>query len=216
MIKQDYDKKSKLYDFFLNRNWPLLSKRVFTRVYDADFFLEGNQSKTDSADKVARIITEIFSFSSVFDIGCGMGIFSEPFLRLGKDVLGCDLSVDGLALSSKEFTVFQADVTKPIRLNRKYDLVLCFEVAEHIPKKYSRQLVENCAANGKQIIFTAAPPGQPGIGHINGQPYEFWINLFAEKNFIFQRELTERVRHQMKQEQVVHWIANNFMYFSME
>lgn len=216
MFKREYDKNSKFYDFCLKFNWPLLNRLVFHKTYDADFFTEGNEFKTTSAAKVAEIIAEHFTFNSLFDIGCGMGIFTEQFHTLGKEVLGCDLSVDGLALSSKEFTIFLADVTKPVLLNRKYDMALCFEVAEHIPKKNSRQLVRNCTANADTVIFTAAPPGQPGVGHINGQPYEFWIDLFTEQGFMYQKQLTEKIREQMKNEKVVFWIANNFMCFQKQ
>lgn len=214
MIKNNYDKNSKLYDFFLNSSWPLLSRRVFNRVYDAAFFTEGNRDKVASASTVAQIISEHFQFGSIFDIGCGMGIFIEQFHLLGKEVLGCDLSVDGLHLSSKDFTIFNADATKPILLNRKYDLAMCFEVAEHVPQKCSRQLVRNCVNNGDTVLFTAAPPGQEGVGHINCQPYDFWIDLFKEEGFIYQAEASERIRVRMRQENVVWWIANNFMFFT--
>ena len=213
MIKQEYEKKSKLYEFLLNMDIPFINKAVLNKIYDKDFFLEGEKLKKDSAAKVAEIINSKIAFHSVFDIGCGMGIYLEEFHLLGKEALGCDFSVDGLRISPKQFTVFQADATKPIALNRKFDLLICFEVAEHIQKKHSRQLVANCTSNSDTVLFTAAPVGQGGVGHINEQPYQFWIDLFREQGFTLDNELSQMMRAQMKNEDVVFWIANNLMLF---
>jgi len=213
MIKQEYDKRSGLYEFLIKIDIPIITNAVLNKVYDKDFFLEGERLKKDSACKVAEIINANIAFNSVFDIGCGMGIYLEEFHRLGKESLGCDFSVDSLRISPKQFTIFQADATRPILLNKKFDLVVCFEVAEHIQKKYSRQLVTNCTNNSDTVLFTAAPVGQGGVGHINEQPYEFWINLFSEQGFSLDHDLSLAMRSQMKKQEVVFWIANNLMLF---
>jgi hypothetical protein len=33
------------------------------------------------------------------------------------------------------------------------------------------------------VLFSAAPPGQGGEGHINERPYEFWRGLFAARGY---------------------------------
>jgi len=190
-----------------------LTKFIRRKIYDDDFFKDANELKLLSARKVAEIINSYFEFNSVFDIGCGIGIYIKILNEMGKDVIGCDLSSFAQQYS-KDFTIFSADVTQPIYLKKKYDIVICFEVAEHIMTKYSRQLVINCTYNSDTVLFTAAPVGQGGVGHINEQPYNFWINLFEKMNFIYKGELSEKIRDQMKKENVVYWIANNFMCFS--
>ena len=214
MTNEEYEKNSKLYELLLKFDIPFISKMVLNKIYDTEFFSEGETFKKDSAGKVAEIINKHVTFNSVFDIGCGMGIYLEEFHRLGKEVLGCDFSVDGLKLTSKQFTAFQADATKPITLNRKFDLLICFEVAEHIQKKHSRQLDTNCTQNSDTVLFTAAPVGQGGVGHINERPNGFWIDLFVEQGFALQKELTQQMRAQMKTENVVFWIADNLMLFN--
>jgi 2-polyprenyl-3-methyl-5-hydroxy-6-metoxy-1,4-benzoquinol methylase len=213
MRKKAYDKYSFYYNFCLKLNWPLLTKHIFSRIYDSDFFEEGNSIKESSAAKTVQIINKYIKFESVFDVGCGMGIYLNEFARIGKDVLGCEFSADALALSQKKYTIFQADATKPITLNRNYDLLICFEVAEHICKRFSKQLVSNCVNNGERILFTAAPVGQGGVGHINEQPYQFWINLFEAAGFSLNTDLSEQMKTDMKSENVVSWIANNLMFF---
>lgn len=214
MKKRVYSRYKMFFDLCLRLNIPYLTKFMRRRIYDDDFFKDTNELKSLSARKVAEIINSYFVFNSVFDIGCGAGIYIAEFKKMGKDVLGCDSSIAGLQFSLNDFTIFHADATLPILLNRKYDIVICFEVAEHIKKKYSRQLVKNCTSNSDTVLFTAAPIGQGGVGHINEQPYDFWNKLFEEMSFRYNSDLSEKIRQQMKKEDVVCWIADNFMYFS--
>ena len=214
MKKTKYEKRKRLIDFGLKLGLPGLSRWFRHRVYDADFFTEGNTIKVQSAQKVAEILCDNLDFQTVFDIGCGMGLYLAELYKLGKTCAGCDGSPDGVRMASEDLLVFLADATKPILVNRKNDIVICFEVAEHIARRHSRQLVKNCAANGRRIVFTAAPPGQVGVGHINVQPYEFWINLFGEQGFKHDSVLSGRIREQMASQGVVSWIAANLMVFN--
>ncbi|MGD2087936.1 MAG: class I SAM-dependent methyltransferase [Candidatus Aminicenantes bacterium] len=214
MKKQVYKRYRRWFDLLLKRHIPFFSQYVQDKIYDHLFYEDANELKKQSSEKVAEIIDSFFNFHSVLDIGCGCGLYIEELHRLGKEVLGCDASIDAINMAAKEFTVFYCNVTEPLILNRKFDLVICIEVAEHIRKKYSRQLVKNCTCYGDTVVFTAAPKGQGGVGHINEQPYRFWIRLFAENHFRYDRDLSEQVRTVMKEKNVVQWIANNFMSFS--
>lgn len=208
-----YDKYHKFLDIFLKADIHFLNKYIGNKLYDKNFFIDSNKLKVSSAQKLAKIINENFIFHSVFDIGCGIGLYLNEFFKLNKEVLGCDFSLDGIGMSPKEFTIFYADITKPIILNRKYDLVICFEVAEHINERYSAQLVSNCIKNGKIILFTAAVPGQGGVGHINEKPKLFWIKLFKKFNFEYNENLSRKVRTIMESDDIVQWLAKNFMCF---
>lgn len=213
MKKDKYDRFRKVVDFILKVEIPFLDSYIRNKVYDSNFYKDANDLKTQSSYDIAKIIVSFFSFNSVFDIGCGCGLYIAEFHRLDKDVLGCDGSPDAIKLAPKDFTVFHCDVTKPLWLNRRFDLVLCIEVAEHINKKYSEQLIKNCTNYSNTVIFTAAPPGQGGVGHINEQPHDFWIQLFTQNGFYYDDNLSNTVRQTMKDNNVVEWIANNFMAF---
>lgn len=208
-----YNRYKFLFDSLLKIDIPQIRKLVINKVYDETFFEDTNPIKSPLAKEAIKIINNHLKFNSVFDLGCGMGLYLKEFYNLKKEVLGCDFSLDALRISPKEFTVFHADVTKPIVLNRKYDLLICFEVAEHILNKYSRQLVQNCTNNGKIIVFTAANKGQGGVGHINEQPQSWWIELFEEMHYLYDFETSSRIRSAMKKERVVSWLANNLMCF---
>lgn len=142
----------------------------------------------------AKIINELYDFDSVVDLGCSIGTFLEPFFENNKKVKGYEYcyeesingikQVDGL-INHIEF----GDVTKEINDNTKYDCSVSIEVAEHIPNKHSESLVKNLVKLSKGfILFTAAPPGQGGTGHINCQKKEFWINLFEKNGYRCDKE----------------------------
>lgn len=72
-----------------------------------------------------------------------------------------------------------ADLSQPIELGRRFDLAQSLEVAEHLPRERAAIFVGNLVRHSSMILFSAAPPGQGGLNHINEQPYDYWRNLFA-------------------------------------
>jgi len=214
MNRKLYNKLKPLLDYLLKRDTSIAHNLIRNKIYDRAFFENANEVKTSSARKVAEIIFSYYNFQTVFDIGCGMGLYISELKKLGKDVLGCDASKAAIQIKPKEIPIFLTDVTKPIFLDQRFDLVMCFEVAEHIKNVYSRQLVKNCTGFSDTVLFTAATVGQGGVGHINEQPREFWCDLFRECNFQYDMELSENIKKEMRESDVVSWIANNFMSFS--
>jgi len=105
---------------------------------------------------------------------------------------------------------------KKFEKGRNEELALCLEVAEHLREEDADTLVETIIGASDNIIFSAAVPGQGprSIGHINEQPPEYWIEKFANKNYIYLKEQTENMRKEMEDKGVVWWIVNNLMVFS--
>ena len=93
MRKSKYGEKKRLIDFGLKLGIPWLRRWFQNRVYDAEFFTEGNTIKVQSAQKVAEVLCEFMDFQTVFDIGCGMGMYLAELNKLGKACAGCDLSL---------------------------------------------------------------------------------------------------------------------------
>jgi hypothetical protein len=71
-------------------------------------------------------------------------------------------------------------------------------VAEHIDEKYSDILLASLTGSSSVIIFTAAPPGQPGKNHINLKPYYWWIEKFKKFGFEVAEKLTNYLKNEMK------------------
>ena len=75
------------------------------------------------------------------------------------------------------------DLTQPVFLDCKFDLLLCLEVAEHLPANKAEHLVKTCASHSNTIFWSAATPGQGGYHHVNEQPHEYWIEKFAAHGY---------------------------------
>lgn len=138
-----------------------------------------------SVDPVVSHLIKIFNPQSVIDIGCGYGKWLEEFYNCGvTDILGIDgdyIDKEKLTIPIENFKDF--DLERPIIIDKKYDLLLCLEVAEHLTPERAKSLIYDLIKLSDTIVFSAAIPFQPGKGHINGQYPQFWLKLFEENNF---------------------------------
>ncbi|XP_042862656.1 uncharacterized protein LOC122247429 [Penaeus japonicus] len=112
--------------------------------------------------------------------GGGGGLLEKP--QVVKSWTGYDgaLNIEDISGGFMHY----ADLSQPIHLGRKYDWVLSLEVAEHIPKKYEANFIENLIRHAcKGIILSWAVPGQPGHHHVNCQPMSYVKKLFESRGF---------------------------------
>lgn len=138
--------------------------------------------------KISNSIFDIFNPTSVLDIGCGNGLLINFFYNKGIDILGVDFSEDAINMAINNFKIPKEnflihDLKYILNLENKYDVEICLEVAEHIEEIYSDILVRTLCCNSNKIIFSSAPPGQGGHGHINEKPFNYWFDKFYNLNF---------------------------------
>jgi SAM-dependent methyltransferase len=154
------------------------------RFYDAKFYRELEATR-DSAREVLPLVFELIQPASIVDIGCGEGHWLAAATELGaRDVLGIDgewVLKTKLEIPRDRFLAH--DLTAPLKLDRKFDLALSLEVAEHLPESQARRFVETLCQAADKILFSAAIPGQGGRHHVNEQWPEYWAKLFAEFGF---------------------------------
>jgi hypothetical protein len=125
--------------------------------------------------------------TSVVDIGTGQGHWLAEFKRSGvPTVLGIDgdyvLETDGLLIPREAFV--SHDLSTALPKLPTFQLALCLEVAEHLPYRRSRSLVQDLTRLAPAVLFSAAIPFQGGVGHINEQWPWFWQALFQEQGFV--------------------------------
>jgi len=182
-----------------------MNQKDIDKLYGNRFFKRRIKKYHDKEIILAEVIYSVFKPKSVFDIGCALGSYLLKYKALGSIVLGCDKYFEfAKKYCDKEILpfLFSLDVEEKWNLDEcnKHDLVQCIEVAEHIKSESSKQFVNNvCSMSLKYILFTAAPPGQRGTGHINCKEKEFWINLFNNNGFIVdvkkQKELFKAIKN---------------------
>ena len=213
-----------------NFNAKNYDEKFIKNLYTEDFHNHHVEYFRKKNVNFSSIVKSLHNFDSVVDLGCSIGTFLEPFYNDGKIVKGYEFcfeeskngieKIPGL-INHIEF----GDVTKDIISNEKYDCAVTIEVAEHIPKEYSENLVKNLVNLSKGfILFTAAPPGQGGTGHINCQPKEFWIDIFKKYNYELNQLETEKIKSKCIPTRkagsddefpyVWEWVYNNLMIFT--
>jgi hypothetical protein len=70
------------------------------------------------------------------------------------------------------------DLEKEIPEVARFDLAISIEVAEHLSEDQGKLLIKRLCETSDTILFSAAIPGQGGIGHINEQWHEYWHDIF--------------------------------------
>jgi hypothetical protein len=171
--------------------------------YTQDFFAE-QLGGLNAARRVLPILNEIFHPSSVIDIGCGVGSWlkiwqSEVGVKDIRGVEGPYLSPELLQVD-KSLVSFQ-DLKAPLLINRKYDLAMSLEVAEHLPASNAKQFVQTLTSLSDVVLFSAAIPGQEGTYHINEQAPEYWAALFNAEGY----EAIDLLRPKIWGDQQVEW-----------
>jgi len=131
---------------------------------------------------------------SLLDVGCGIGRTLVYLTERGVDALGVEASKLAIARSPMADRIVRADLRRPIDLGRHFDVVWSYEVAEHIHARFTDVFLQTLARHGDRIVMSAARPGQPGEGHFNLQPPEYWIERMARWSFQLDTALTARLR----------------------
>jgi hypothetical protein len=91
--------------------------------------------------------------------------------------VGCAPRFRSLLIPPRRFQA--ADLSKSFNVGRRFDLVQSLEVAEHLPVGNAEEFVGCLCAHGDVVQFSAAQPGQGGVGHLNERCPSYWAGLFS-------------------------------------
>jgi SAM-dependent methyltransferase len=140
---------------------------------------------SSAAEQVLPVLFGTFKPSSIIDVGCGLGNWIEVAKRLtGAQIMGVDGDyVNRKLLKIDENEFVERDLTKPFNLDKKFDLAICLEVAEHLPETSAEGFIQSITKHADVIIFSAAVPGQGGQNHINEQWPSYWHEHFNNCGF---------------------------------
>lgn len=159
---------------------------------------------------LAKWIKKYFNPSEAIDIGCGSGLYVNSLRDQGILAYGFDINP---IVKDKDYLYEQSifDIDHPS------ELIICLEVAEHIETKFNDEIVKSLYNNlkpGGTLIFTAAFPGQQGIGHINCQPKEYWENKFSNLGLVRNLEAENNWDKNMSQKRHMGWFRINKLIFT--
>lgn len=133
-------------------------------------------------DVAARIV-ETFRPSSSLDAGCAMGILVGSLRERGVDAEGIDLSTFAIEQADQRAQghVRVGSLVDP--LPRRYDIITCIEVLEHIDAGRVDAVVANLCSATDTVLLSTTPDDFNEGTHINVRPPSYWSGLFADQGF---------------------------------
>lgn len=149
--------------------------------------------------------------NSAADFGCNCGPWLYALIEQGiSDVIGVNIGEPGDNLLFPKERYRNHDLSKPLNLERKFDLIIGLEVAEHISSAGADNYIDTLTRHGDFILFSAATPGQLGDGHINLQPHDYWHQKFLTRGYAKLDVIRPLIKNDWR---VQYWYQNNvFLY----
>lgn len=182
-------------------------------TYSAVFYRQRRQSVRTSARLVLPLILDLLRPQSLVDVGCGTGAWLAMASELGvPETLGMDgpwVSRSALEIPVRRFR--ETDFTQAHWVpNRRFDLAMSLEVAEHLPPDCAGSFIEGLCTLAPVVLFSAAVPRQGGLFHVNEQWPAYWIDRFAKQGY----ELVDVIRGRIwREKRIPVWYRQNILLF---
>lgn len=155
------------------------------QVYDENFYRELQRMAT-SAENVLKVVSKFVHPRSVVDLGCGVGGWLSYWQKnFGAEIFGIDgdyVDRKNLLIHAEDFHSFNLE--ERVTLNRRFDLAMTIEVAEHLTPARADSFVEDLTRLSDVILFSAAIPGQGGTNHVNEQWQSYWAQKFLRLGYV--------------------------------
>jgi len=170
--------------------------------YTPEYFDSFKHSSRSSAEVVVPIVAGWVNPRNVIDFGCGLGMWLSVWRETGAEIQGVDGEwVDRRQLAIPEDRFTTHDFSLPYTPDRKYDLAMSVEAAEHLPPEAAASFVESLTQASSVVLFSASTPNQPGADHLNCQWPGYWADLFKARDFV----VIDTLRHMIWEDPRVDW-----------
>jgi len=125
---------------------------------------------------------------SVLEIGCSIGAVSNILAERGFEVIASDVSQYVLAKAAKltpNVRFVKINVEKEINLKKKFDIIIAFEVVEHLenPEKGIYNMYKALKKQGGILVFSTPYPYKWNFNdptHINVRYPKEWIGIMKK------------------------------------
>ena len=159
-------------------------------LYNNSFYENRDKATAYAAKTILRVVMhscpELGIIRSAVDIGCGVGTWLNQLHAIcgTDDIWGYDgdyVNKDLLVIPRDHFIPY--DLRKGIPHDRRYDIAISMEVAEHLPPSRADSFVEDLCALSDSVLFSAATLYQGGSGHVNEQRLNYWVDRFSKRGY---------------------------------
>jgi hypothetical protein len=172
-----------------------MSKSVHETGYWYSSFTSTTQAHIDFPELAKWLVTFLLQYKNqrIYDFGCGNAYYLQQLHDNDiKNLIGIEVECP---VKNTPFQVLPYNLAFDLPLTEK-GIVISFEVGEHIPQKYQDKFIDNISKLcNSYLILSWAIVDQPGIGHVNCKNNDEVVKLFEEKDFTYQKDLTEDIRN---------------------
>jgi SAM-dependent methyltransferase len=183
--------------------------------YDGTFYRASDAAAETSANAIVPLVLGLWPTRSVVDLGCGRGAWLAAFRAKGiEDILGVDgpwLDTALLKIPADRYRCI--DLAAPIRVERRFDLAVSLEVAEHVRPDCAETFVANLVSLAPVVLFSAAVPGQGGVDHLNEQWPNYWAAQFRQHGYRVLDVLRPLIWNDTS---IAWWYRQNLLLFASE
>ena len=182
--------------------------------YTTTFYEKQSDGSARSAARIVPVVLDLVpGIQSVVDVGCGVGTFLEQFRSHG---VAWTQGIDGDYVDREMLRIdqdrFEArDLSQPLSFDRRFDLAISLEVAEHLPPGRALSFVDDLTRLSDLVLFSAAIPGQGGTHHVNEQWQDYWAGRFRDVGY----SSIDAIRHQIWDlDDVESWYRQNTILYA--
>jgi O-antigen biosynthesis protein len=161
-------------------------------LFDAEYYRTGFGGPAYERSKhwleffsgIAGQIIRSLRPQNVFDAGCGWGFLVESFWDRGIEAWGVDISEYGISHVRPDMVPYCRVASLAEPLDRRYDLITCIEVLEHmLPEEVDLAIANLCQATD-QILFSSTPRDFDEPTHRSVRPVMAWLRAFQKQGFV--------------------------------
>lgn len=154
-------------------------------LYPAGFYDNRRAHTAHAARRIIGALPAGLPRASVADIGCGTGTWLAAALELGaQSAFGIEGDWVTSAMLDDPAIVFAPQDLELRFTGPRVDLALSLEVGEHLSPARADSFVADLIALAPAVLFSAAIPGQGGVGHLNEQWHSWWAERFAAHGYM--------------------------------
>lgn len=191
---------------------PIITSDLYDEKYCKR--INAKQWRFNTIPNVVEILYNHFKPNSVIDIGCANGIHLKAFSNFGCEIFGIEGTKyweqyikDAIG---KNYGIL--DIRKPMKHDEHFDLVISFEVLEHLEEQFADQAVKNILSFGNTFAISACPISG-GFHHLNPQPREYWIEKFKKFGAEYQKAESEYLQDIFKGINCSGWFKDSLKIF---
>src|SRR5690242_4277083 len=161
-------------------------------VFDAEYYKQGfggipyerNSHWLEFFAGIARQMVRSLRPKDVLDAGCAWGFLVEAFWDLGVTAHGIDISEYAIARVRPDIREYCRVGSLEEPLGRRYDLITCIEVLEHMAPERAGRAIANMCESADRIFFSSTPRDFNEPTHVNVRPVMAWLQQFGKRGFV--------------------------------